>query len=71
MLAALVFCSGVFLVRGGEDASAWLAAYVLEESLSIDNLFVFTLIFSYFQTPLSAQVSTCVQPSGNAVDCLP
>jgi len=55
VLAALVFCSGVFAFRGTEDASAWLAAYVLEESLSIDNLFVFTLIFSYFQTPSSAQ----------------
>jgi len=53
--AALAFCTGVFLVRGGADASAWLAAYVLEESLSIDNLFVFTLIFDYFQTPTSAQ----------------
>ena len=53
--AALVFCAGVFFVRGGADASAWLAAYVLEESLSVDNLFVFTLIFDYFQTPTSAQ----------------
>jgi len=53
--AACAFCAGVFLTRGGADASAWLAAYVLEESLSIDNLFVFTLIFDYFQTPTSAQ----------------
>jgi len=53
--AALVFCTGVFLTRGSSDASAWLAAYVLEESLSVDNLFVFTLIFDYFQTPTSAQ----------------
>lgn len=53
--AALAFCMGVFLTRGTDDASAWLAAYVLEESLSIDNLFVFTLIFDYFNTPTDAQ----------------
>jgi TerC family integral membrane protein len=53
--AALAFCSGVFLVRGPEDATAWFAAYILEESLSVDNLFVFSLIFDYFQTPANAQ----------------
>jgi len=53
--AACAFCAGVFAMRGGEDASAWFAAYVLEESLSIDNLFVFSLIFDYFQTPAMAQ----------------
>lgn len=52
---ACVFCAGVFATRGVEDASAWFAAYVLEESLSIDNLFVFSLIFDYFQTPAYAQ----------------
>ena len=53
--AALAFCAGVFLVQGQEPATAWFAAYILEESLSIDNLFVFSLIFSYFQTPTAAQ----------------
>ena len=53
--AACAFCAGVFATRGAEDASAWFAAYVLEESLSIDNLFVFSLIFDYFQTPEAAQ----------------
>lgn len=54
-LAALLFGSGVWYVRGAEDGFAWFAAYLLEESLSIDNLFVFSLIFSYFQTPVTAQ----------------
>ena len=53
--AACIFCAGVFATRGAEDASAWFAAYVLEESLSVDNLFVFSLIFDYFQTPSFAQ----------------
>ena len=41
---------GVACLTRADDASAWFAAYVLE-SLSIDNLFVFSLIFDYFQTP--------------------
>merc|ERR1719163_1614990 len=53
--AAVVFCAGVLLFRGQEDATAWFAAYILEESLSIDNLFVFSLIFDYFQTPTASQ----------------
>ena len=53
--AACAFCGGVLATRGIDDASAWFAAYVLEESLSIDNLFVFSLIFDYFQTPAYAQ----------------
>ena len=53
--AACAFGAGVFAMRGGEDASAWFAAYVLEESLSVDNLFVFSLIFDYFKTPAFAQ----------------
>lgn len=31
------------------------AGYILEQSLSVDNLFVFVLVFKYFQTPLSGQ----------------
>jgi len=55
VVAACVFGGGVWLTRGAEDGFAWFAAYLLEESLSIDNLFVFSLIFSYFQTPAHAQ----------------
>jgi len=53
--ASIAFGGGVWTFRGAEDGSAWFAAYILEESLSIDNLFVFSLIFSYFQTPTAAQ----------------
>jgi tellurite resistance protein TerC len=38
-------------VRGGSSALEFLTAYIIEESLSIDNLFVFLLIFSYFAVP--------------------
>ena len=45
---ALLFNIGVYYCRGKEPALEFLAAYLIEESLSIDNLFVFLLIFKYF-----------------------
>lgn len=48
---ALIFCLGVYYYQGQEKAMAFLAGYLIEESLSIDNLFVFLLIFSYFGVP--------------------
>ena len=35
--------------QGKEDALLFLSAYVLEKSLSVDNIFVFVIIFSYFK----------------------
>ena len=52
---AVSFGVAVVLVRGPEAGTEWFAAYILEESLSVDNLFVFSLIFDYFQTPADAQ----------------
>jgi len=40
---------------GGEAAGEFLLAYVLEKSLSLDNIFVIAMIFSYFRVPLSLQ----------------
>ena len=54
-IASVAFGAGVWAFRGAEDGFAWFAAYLLEESLSVDNLFVFSLIFTYFQTPTIAQ----------------
>ena len=34
---------------GGEKALQFVTAYVMEKSLSVDNLFVFIMIFSYFK----------------------
>jgi tellurite resistance protein TerC len=45
---ALAFGCGVFLWRGRQAGLEFITAYVLEESLSVDNLFVFSvLLFSY------------------------
>ncbi|MDR0232282.1 MAG: TerC family protein [Dysgonamonadaceae bacterium] len=46
---ALLFNVGTYYVLGKEKAFEFFTAYVLEKSLSVDNLFVFILIFSYFQ----------------------
>lgn len=52
---ALLFALGVWKFKGHQDALKFLTGYVLEESLSIDNLFVFLLIFSYFRVPAHYQ----------------
>ena len=52
---ALLFDLGIFYVRGKQPALEFLAGYLIEESLSVDNLFVFLLIFSYFRVPRAYQ----------------
>jgi tellurite resistance protein TerC len=47
--AALAFAIFVFYSLGSESAVQYLAGYAIEESLSIDNLFVFLLLFRLFQ----------------------
>ena len=41
----------VLLLEGGEDAVLYTTVYLIERSLSLDNLFVFILLFSYFGVP--------------------
>lgn len=51
----LLFNLGVYLVYGQEKALEFLTGYVVEYSLSVDNMFVFILIFSYFSVPPAYQ----------------
>ncbi len=46
---ALLFNGVVYFFYGKEAALNFLVGYLIEESLSIDNVFVFILIFTYFQ----------------------
>ncbi|MBY0414750.1 MAG: TerC/Alx family metal homeostasis membrane protein, partial [Bdellovibrionales bacterium] len=46
---ALIFNYGVYRFIGEREAYEFLTAYVLEKSLSVDNIFVMTLIFTYFK----------------------
>lgn len=48
---AMVFLGLVYHWRGPETALEFLTGYLLEKSLSVDNLFVFILIFSFFKVP--------------------
>jgi len=48
---ALIFGLGVYFFRGAEKGLEFLTGYVIEWSLSVDNLFVFLVIFSYFAVP--------------------
>ncbi|MBI4833097.1 MAG: TerC family protein [Candidatus Lindowbacteria bacterium] len=45
---ALLFNVGIYFTRGSDTALKFFTGYILEKSLSVDNLFVFLLIFSYF-----------------------
>ena len=52
---ALLFNVGVYVARGPATALEFLTAYLIEKSLSVDNLFVFLLLFQYFAIPLKYQ----------------
>jgi tellurite resistance protein TerC len=47
-IVALLFNLGIYVLRGSAPALDFLTGYIIERSLSIDNLFVFVLVFSYF-----------------------
>jgi len=52
---ALLFNTGIYFWRGTDKALEFLAGYLIEYSLSADNIFVFLLIFSYFRVPAQYQ----------------
>jgi tellurite resistance protein TerC len=52
---ALAFNAGVWVTRGSRSGLEFLTAYLIEESLSVDNLFVFLLLFAHFRVPASYQ----------------
>ena len=52
---ALVFNAGVWLVSGSQAGIEFFTGYMIERSLSIDNIFVFILLFSFFAVPAKYQ----------------
>ena len=52
---AMLFSTVVYFWKGSEKSIEFLTGYIIELSLSVDNLFVFILIFSYFHVPLQYQ----------------
>ena len=52
---ALIFAGGLWMFYGSEPSLTFLTGYVIEESLSMDNIFVIVLIFDYFAVPKAYQ----------------
>ncbi|MEW6048108.1 MAG: TerC family protein [Bacillota bacterium] len=52
---ALAFNAGVYVAFGRQPALEFLAGYLIEKALSVDNLFVFLVIFSLFGVPAMYQ----------------
>ena len=52
---SLLFNAGVYFWYGQVSALQFLTGYLIEKSLSVDNLFVFLVIFSYFKVPAKYQ----------------
>src|SRR5436305_2769114 len=52
---SLLFAGALALTLGGGAAVQFTTAWLLEKSLSVDNLFVFALIFAYFKVPHAYQ----------------
>ena len=48
---ALAFSAGVFYFGGSQKGAEFLTGYLIEKSLSVDNIFVFVLLFTYFAVP--------------------
>jgi len=48
---AMLFNTGIYFFRGEEAALEFLTGYLLEKALSVDNIFVFIMIFAYFRVP--------------------
>lgn len=52
---ALIFGGAVWWVHGSTQALEYITGYLIEYSLSIDNMFVFIMIFSFFAVPREYQ----------------
>ena len=53
--AAIAFGGAIWTFAGPEAGEEFFAGYLVEQSLSVDNLFVFLLLFEYFKVPLNYQ----------------
>jgi tellurite resistance protein TerC len=55
LAVGLGFALVVWALQDGQHAGGYLAGYLIERSLSIDNVFIFALILTYFAVPATAQ----------------
>lgn len=52
---AMLFAASIFYFEGRQRGSEFLTGYLVEQALSLDNIFVIALIFAYFKVPAEAQ----------------
>jgi tellurite resistance protein TerC len=52
---AIIFAVGVYFFRSPQSALEFSTGYLIEYSLSVDNIFVFVLLFTYFRVPAAYQ----------------
>jgi tellurite resistance protein TerC len=52
---ALTFNAGIYYFQGARPALEFFTGYLIEKALSVDNIFVFVLVFSYFRVPAEYQ----------------
>src|ERR1700685_2243894 len=55
VLLAIAFAALVYFWHGRQTAVEFTTGYIIELSLSVDNLFIFLLIFRYFRVPAGYQ----------------
>ncbi|MEW6582380.1 MAG: TerC/Alx family metal homeostasis membrane protein [Actinomycetota bacterium] len=55
MALGLLFTAAMWWRHGGAGAEEYLAGFLIEKSLSVDNLFVFSMVFAYFGIPAQPQ----------------
>lgn len=55
IVLATVFSGGIYLGMGTQPALEFVTGYLIEKSLSVDNIFIFLMIFSYFRVPAAYQ----------------
>ena len=53
--SGLIFNGLIYYFQGSQKGMEFLTGYLIEKSLSVDNIFVFVLIFSYFSVPSEYQ----------------
>jgi tellurite resistance protein TerC len=51
VVLSLLFAGGIYMYAGARPATEFLTGYLIEKSLSVDNIFVMVLIFSYLGVP--------------------
>ena len=63
----VAFAGVVLLVQDSTAASEYLAGFLIEKSLSLDNLFVFAILFGFFQVPAAERLKVLVWGIAGAI----